>query len=73
MLAHKMHEGRTAVETIAGHKNAFEPTAIPAVVFTDPEIAGRASLKRAGNRDARSASPSFWQHLGGRYARSRRA
>lgn len=40
MLAHKaMHEGRVAVEAIAGHKVAFEPNAIPAVVFTDPEIA----------------------------------
>lgn len=40
MLAHKAsHEGRTAVEAIAGHKVAFEPQAIPAVVFTDPEIA----------------------------------
>ena len=36
MLAHKAsHEGRVAVE----HKVAFEPQAIPAVVFTDPEIA----------------------------------
>lgn len=40
MLAHKAsHEGRTAVEVIAGHKSVFEPKAIPAVVFTDPEIA----------------------------------
>ena len=40
MLAHKAsHEGRTAVEAIAGQKVAFEPNAIPAVVFTDPEIA----------------------------------
>src|SRR5215470_11410059 len=40
MLAHKAtHEGRVAVEAIAGHKVAFEPHAIPAVVFTDPEIA----------------------------------
>jgi dihydrolipoamide dehydrogenase len=40
MLAHKAaHEGRTAVEAIAGHQVAFEPSAIPAVVFTDPEIA----------------------------------
>ncbi len=40
MLAHKAsHEGRVAVEAIAGHKVAFEPRAIPAVVFTDPEIA----------------------------------
>jgi dihydrolipoamide dehydrogenase len=40
MLAHKAsHEGRVAIEAIAGHKVAFEPSAIPAVVFTDPEIA----------------------------------
>ena len=40
MLAHKaMHEGRTAVEAIHGKKVAFEPRAIPAVVFTDPEVA----------------------------------
>jgi dihydrolipoamide dehydrogenase len=40
MLAHKAsHEGRVAVEAIAGQKVAFEPNAIPAVVFTDPEVA----------------------------------
>jgi dihydrolipoamide dehydrogenase len=40
MLAHKAsHEARVAVEVIQGHKAAFEPLAIPAVVFTDPEIA----------------------------------
>jgi len=40
MLAHKAsHEGRVAVEAIAGKKVAFEPNAIPAVVFTDPEVA----------------------------------
>lgn len=40
LLAHKAsHEGRTAAEAISGRKVAFEPRAIPAVVFTDPEIA----------------------------------
>jgi dihydrolipoamide dehydrogenase len=40
MLAHKAsHEARVAIEAIAGHKAVFEPAAIPAVVFTDPEIA----------------------------------
>ena len=40
MLAHKAsHEGRVAVEAIAGQKSAFDPLAIPAVVFTEPEIA----------------------------------
>lgn len=40
MLAHKAsHEARIAVEAIAGHRAVFEPAAIPAVVFTDPEVA----------------------------------
>ena len=40
MLAHKAsHEARVAVEAIAGHAVVFEPQAIPAVVFTDPEVA----------------------------------
>jgi dihydrolipoamide dehydrogenase len=40
MLAHKAsHEGKVAVEVLAGKPAAFEPRAIPAVVFTDPEIA----------------------------------
>jgi dihydrolipoamide dehydrogenase len=40
MLAHKAsHEGRVAVEVMAGENVAFAPRAIPAVVFTDPEIA----------------------------------
>lgn len=40
MLAHKAsHEARVAVDAISGKRVAFEPQAIPAVVFTDPEIA----------------------------------
>jgi len=40
MLAHKAtYEARVAVEAIAGLPSAFDPQAIPAVVFTDPEIA----------------------------------
>jgi len=40
MLAHKAtHEGRVVAEVLAGKRSAFEPNAIPAVVFTDPEIA----------------------------------
>ena len=40
MLAHKAtHEGRTAIEVILGHSAKFDKRAIPAVVFTDPEIA----------------------------------
>jgi dihydrolipoamide dehydrogenase len=40
MLAHKaMAEGLVAAEAIAGRPAVFEPQAIPAVVFTDPEVA----------------------------------
>jgi dihydrolipoamide dehydrogenase len=40
MLAHKAsHEGLVAVDAILGENVAFEPAAIPAVVFTDPELA----------------------------------
>jgi dihydrolipoamide dehydrogenase len=40
MLAHKAHkEGRIAVETIDGQSSTFENVVIPAVVFTDPELA----------------------------------
>jgi len=40
MLAHKASaEGKIAVESILGKNAVFEPKAIPAVVYTDPEIA----------------------------------
>jgi dihydrolipoamide dehydrogenase len=40
MLAHKAsHEGIVAAEVIAGKSSAFDPRAIPAVVYTSPEIA----------------------------------
>ena len=52
MLAHKAtHEGRTAIEAIAGHKVAFEPNAIPAVVFTDPEIAWAGLTETQAQKD----------------------
>ena len=54
MLAHKAsHEGRTAVEHVAGHKVAFEPNAIPAVVFTDPEIAWAGVTETQAEKEGR--------------------
>jgi dihydrolipoamide dehydrogenase len=54
MLAHKAsHEGRTAVEHIAGHKVAFEPNTIPAVVFTDPEIAWTGLTESQAEKEGR--------------------
>ncbi len=55
MLAHKAtHQGKVAVENILGEKVPFEPQAIPAVVFTEPEIAWvglTESAARAGGRE----------------------
>ena len=40
MLAHKAYaEAHVAAEAVVGRKAVFDPRAIPAVVFTDPEIA----------------------------------
>jgi dihydrolipoamide dehydrogenase len=40
MLAHRaMRQGKVAAEALAGQPAAFDNMAIPAVVFTDPEIA----------------------------------
>jgi len=40
MLAHRAsHQGKVAVEALHGEPAVFAPRAIPAVVFTDPEIA----------------------------------
>jgi dihydrolipoamide dehydrogenase len=55
MLAHKAsHEGRTAIEHMAGHKVAFEPNAIPAVVFTDPEIAWTGLSETQAEKEGRT-------------------
>lgn len=57
MLAHKAtHEGRAAVEHIAGHKVSFEPYAIPAVVFTDPEIAWAGLTQTQAEKEGREVS-----------------
>jgi dihydrolipoyl dehydrogenase len=57
MLAHKAsHEGRVAVEVIAGENVAFEPRAIPAVVFTDPELAWAGLTEAQAQKDGRKVT-----------------
>jgi dihydrolipoamide dehydrogenase len=57
MLAHKAsHEGRAAVEAIAGHKAIFEPQAMPAVVFTDPEIAWAGLTETQAEKEGRKVA-----------------
>lgn len=53
MLAHRaMRQGKVAAEAIAGRPSAFDNAAVPAVVFTDPEVAWcglmEAEARRAG-------------------------
>ncbi|NOX19524.1 MAG: dihydrolipoyl dehydrogenase, partial [Chlorobi bacterium] len=70
MLAHKASaEGKTAVEAIAGHKVAFEPAAIPAVVFTDPELAWAGLTEReAAEKDINAKVMRFPWAASGRAA-----
>jgi dihydrolipoyl dehydrogenase len=54
MLAHKAsHEGRVAVEVMAGENVAFSPRAIPAVVFTDPELAWAGLTEAQATKEGR--------------------
>ncbi len=46
MLAHKAsHEGILVAEVIAGHNRAYDAKTVPAVMFTDPEIASAGMLE----------------------------
>ena len=57
MLAHKAsHEGRVAVEVIAGENVAFQRKAIPAVVFTDPELAWAGVTEAQAEKEGRKVS-----------------
>jgi dihydrolipoamide dehydrogenase len=57
MLAHKAsHEGRVAVEVMAGENVAFAPRAIPAVVFTDPEVAWCGLTEAQAQKDGRKVT-----------------
>ncbi|MFZ7125214.1 MAG: dihydrolipoyl dehydrogenase [Desulfobacterales bacterium] len=55
MLAHKaMFEGKIAAEVIAGRPAAFDIRAIPAVVYTDPQIAYAGLTEEDARRQKRS-------------------
>ena len=54
MLAHKAsREGKVAAEVIAGQPSAFDSRAIPAVVYTDPQIAWCGVTETAARREKR--------------------
>jgi dihydrolipoamide dehydrogenase len=57
MLAHKAsHEARVAVEVMAGENVAFAPRAIPAVVFTDPELAWAGLTEAQAEKEGRDVT-----------------
>lgn len=67
MLAHKAsHEGKVAAEVLIGEPAAFEPAAIPAVVFTDPEIAWAGLTEEQAKRENRTVTVAQypWQASG---------
>ena len=67
MLAHRAaQQGRVAAEAIAGQPAAFDNVAIPAVVFTDPEIAwcGLAEVEAARRKQAVEVTRFAWAASG---------
>jgi dihydrolipoamide dehydrogenase len=74
MLAHKAsHEGKVAAEVLAGEPAAFDKAAIPAVVFTDPEIAWAGITADQANREGRDVEivQYPWQASGRAIANAR--
>ncbi len=61
MLAHKASaQGRVAVEVLHGGPAVFEPQAIPAVVFTDPEIAWAGLTEDQANKEGRKVEVAVY-------------
>jgi dihydrolipoamide dehydrogenase len=74
MLAHKAsHEGKVAAEVLAGEPAAFDKAAIPAVVFTDPEIAWAGLTQEQAKREGREVEVAQypWQASGRAIANGR--
>src|SRR3989475_9355026 len=54
MLAHRaMRQGKVAAEAIAGRPAAFDNVVVPAVVFTDPQVAWCGPTESAATREGR--------------------
>jgi dihydrolipoamide dehydrogenase len=62
MLAHRaMRQGKVAAEAIAGRPVAFDNVAVPAVVFTDPEIAWCGLTESAATAEGRAVKVAKFQ------------
>ena len=61
MLAHKAsHEAKVAIESVLGKAASFAPAAIPAVVFTDPEIAWAGLTQEQAKQTGREVEVSVY-------------
>ena len=61
MLAHKAsHEAKVAVEVVLGRPAEFDKAAIPAVVFTDPEIAWAGLTEEQAKREGRAVEVAMF-------------
>ena len=62
MLAHRaMRQGKVAAEVIAGRPAAFDNAVVPAVVFTDPEIAWCGLTETAAAAEGRAVRVAKFQ------------
>jgi dihydrolipoamide dehydrogenase len=62
MLAHRaMRQGKVAAEAIAGRPVAFDNVAVPAVVFTDPEVAWVGLTETEAERRGRAVKIAKFQ------------
>ncbi len=61
MLAHKAsHQAKVAVEILLGRTSEFLPAAIPAVVFTDPEVAWAGLTEEQAKSEGRSYKTAIY-------------
>jgi dihydrolipoamide dehydrogenase len=61
MLAHKAtYEGKIAAEALHGEPAAYDVRAVPAVVFTDPEVAWCGLMEHEAQRDGREVKTSIF-------------
>ncbi|MBI4635266.1 MAG: dihydrolipoyl dehydrogenase [Candidatus Rokubacteria bacterium] len=62
MLAHRaMRQGKVVAEVIAGRPAAFDNIAVPAVVFTDPEVAWCGLTESEAGRQGRAVKVARFQ------------
>jgi dihydrolipoamide dehydrogenase len=65
MLAHRaMRQGKVVAEVIAGRPAVFDNVAVPAVVFTDPEIAWCGLTEAEAQRSGRAVKVGRFQWVG---------